>query len=583
MKRLLMVTAVAAASTLAAAVVVGVGADAAAPASLWAPRTRGIAATANGDASRAAAELLAKGGNAVDGAVAAALALGVVDPESSGLGGGGFAVLWTSKDRRARVLDFRETAPAGARRDMFLVDGRPDPAKSKWGGLAVAVPGEPAGLAELEAKHGRLGLAAATQPAIRLAKGGFALSRHFVEAAAPPPSLPRAFAYAVPPLPVAGDPLRALLLPSGQPPKEREWLRRADLARTLETLAQRGPAPFYQGAIARAIVQAAQARGGVLTVADLTAYQPRWREPLMGRFRNHELWATPAPGGGVTAVEALQILDARPSLTKLGVGSSAADHAIAEALKHAFADRARALGDPAFVSVPETRLAAPDYARELATRIADDKVQKPEAYGDKSLVPAEAAHDHGTSHLCVVDGEGNVVALTTTVNLWFGAHVVAGDSGIVLNDQMDDFSAQPGVPNAFGLVGAFANAIAPGKRPVSSMAPMIVTRDGAPVLCVGGAGGPTIISATVQTIVNVIDFGLDVQAAVNQPRVHAQWLPDLTSVEPDIPADVVDGLARRGHHVAQAAGLAAVQAVAIGTERLTAASDPRYGGAPAAP
>jgi gamma-glutamyltranspeptidase/glutathione hydrolase len=568
--------------TLAAALVLGPTADGAASAPLWVPRAgRGIAATANADASRAAAEILAQGGNAFDGAVAAALALGVVDPESSGLGGGGFAVIWSAKDKRARVLDFREAAPAKAARDMFLVDGKADAARSKWGGLAVAIPGEPAGLVELSAKYGKVGLAAAAKPAIRLARAGFAVPRHMADAAAPAKAgVP--LGYAAPEL-ETGDPLRTLLLPGGHPVVERERLRRPELAHTIEQLGQRGPAAFYQGAVGRAIVAAVQAHGGILSAADLTGYKPLWKEPLQGHFRGHDVWAVPAPGGGVTEVEALQILDARPALKPAERGSSAADHALAEALKHAFADRARSLGDPAFVTVPESRLASPEYARELAGRIVDGKVQKLESYGDKSLVPPEETHDHGTSHLCVADGEGNVVAMTSTVNLWFGARMIAGDTGVVLNDGMDDFSAQPGVPNAFGLIGAFANSIAPGKRPTSSMSPTVVTRDGQPVLCVGGAGGPTIVSATVQAIVNMIDFGLDVQAAVNQPRIHAQWLPDALLAEPDVPADVLEGLTRRGHHVKTQPGLAAVQAIGFGPERLTAASDPRYGGAPAAP
>ncbi|MDB4968956.1 MAG: ggt [Myxococcales bacterium] len=584
MKRFRLVTAVAAGSTLLVTIALAPTVDAAFPAPLWVPRhSRGIAAAANLDASRAAAEILKKGGNAVDGAVAAALALGVVDPESSGLGGGGFAVVWNAKDKQARVLDFRETAPAKASRDMFLVDNKADGAKSRWGGLAVAVPGEPAGLAELEAKYGKLGLAAAAQPAIRLAKLGFAAGTHFACAADdhapgcspstnPPPAL------------APDDPLRALLLPGGTAVAERALVRRPELARTLETLAHRGPAGFYQGAVGQAIVSAVQARGGLLTLDDLRGYKPIWREPRTGSYRGHQLWGAPAPAGGLTAIEALQILDARPPLGALGHGSSAADHVIIEAFKHAFADRARSLGDPAFVPVPEARLGAAEYARELASRISDDKIGKPESYGDKSLVPADPPHDHGTSHLCVADGDGNVVALTTTVNLILGARMVGGSSGVVLNDQMDDFSAQPGVPNAFGLIGAFANAIAAGKRPLSSMTPMIVTKDGEPILCVGAAGGPTIITATVQTIINTIDFGLDVEAAVASPRVHAQWMPYVAIVERETPRDVIQGLERRGHKVVVAKDhLATVQAIGISPVRLTAASDPRYGGAPAAP
>ncbi len=586
MKRLQMVTAVAGALTLAVILGLAERAHSAAPEPLWAARSRGIAATASLEASRAAAEILRKGGNAVDGAVAAALALGVVQPDSSGLGGGGFAVVWSAKDHKARVLDFRETAPARATADMFVVDGKADPKLSRWGGLAVAVPGEPAGLAELERTSGKLGLAAVVKPAIRLAREGYPVSHHQfcsidprrAGCAAPPPQL-----LSPPPL-GDHDPLRALLFHGDAELEERAIVKRPELAHMLELFGRRGPAAFYSGPVAQSIARVVQARGGVLTTADLAAYKPLWRDAIVGSFRGRQVWAAPAPAGGLTELETLQILDARPALTALGRGSSAADHVIAEALKHAFADRARSLGDPAFVKVLEDKLTSPAYARTLAARISDDKVLPPAAYGDKDLAgPPEPPHDHGTSHLCVADGEGNVVALTTTVNLLFGARIVDPVSGVVLNDEMDDFSAQPGAPNAFGLIGAFANAVAPGKRPLSSMTPTIVTKDGEPILCVGAAGGPTIVSSTVQTIINVIDFGLDVSAAVSAPRIHAQWMPNALVVETDIPRDVVEGLKKRGHKVVPMPSLAAVQAVGLSPARLTAASDPRYGGAPAAP
>jgi gamma-glutamyltranspeptidase/glutathione hydrolase len=583
MKKLSMVTAVAGGMTLAVTLGLAGRARSAAPEPFWAPRDRGIAATANLDASRAAAEILRKGGNAVDGAVAAALALGVVQPESSGLGGGGFAVVWSAKDKKARVLDFRETAPAKASRDMFVVDGKADP--KRWGGLAVAVPGEAAGLGALEEKLGRLGLAATAQPAIRLARGGFAVSHHqfcaidVKRAGCVPP-----VQYVPTPPLVDKDPLRPLLLGRGDAElDERALIKRPELARTLEALGRRGPAALYSGAVAKSIVATVQAHGGVLTVEDLAQYKPVWRDAIVGHFRGHEVWTAPAPAGGLTELETLQILDARPPLGPLGRGSSATDHVIAEALKHAFADRARSLGDPAFVKVLEAKLTSVEYARTLAARIGD-KTLPPAAYGDKELAgPADAPHDHGTSHLCVADGEGNVVALTTTVNLLFGSRIVDPVSGVVLNDEMDDFSAQPGAPNAFGLIGAFANAVAPGKRPLSSMTPTIVTKDGVPILCVGAAGGPTIVSSTVQTIVDVVDFGLDVSAAVSAPRIHAQWMPNAVVVEPDVPRDVIEALEKRGHKVVPAASLATVQAVGLSPTRLTAASDPRYGGVPAAP
>jgi gamma-glutamyltranspeptidase/glutathione hydrolase len=549
------------------------------PEPLTITREHGAVASANAEASRAGAEILKAGGNAVDAAVATALALGVTNFESSGLGGAGFALVWDARAHKARVLDFRETAPGRATRDMFLHDGKADIVQPKWSGLAVAVPGEPAGLVELEAKLGKLGMAAVAQPAIRLARDGFHVTRHTVEAMhrKPPPGM-------TPPPPLAPDePLVSLLTPGGKEVRVGQILKRPELARTLEKLAQKGASAIYEGPVARAIVDKVTRAGGILTLADLAGYKPMWRDPLLGHFRGHELWAVPPPAGGLTAIEALQILDARPPLGPLGLGSSAAWQEILEALKHAFADRARSLGDPAFVKVPTERLASLDYARELAGRIKNERALAVTDYGDKSLVPADPVHDHGTSHLCVVDGQGNAVALTTTVNLLFGARMVAGESGIVLNDGMDDFSAQPGVPNAFGLVGAFANAIAPGKRPLSSMTPMLVTKDGAVELCVGAAGGPRILSATVETIVNVIDFGLDVQAAIDEPRMHAQWVPDLEMFEAFIPRDVIEDLQKRGQHLKPDGESAAVQAIRVDGEAATAASDPRYGGAPAAP
>jgi len=585
-KKLKMVTAVAGSLTLAVTLGLAGLARSAAPLPLWAPANKGIAATANLEASRAAAEILRAGGNAVDGAVAAALALGVVQPDSSGLGGGGFALVWSAKDKKARVLDFRETAPAAATKDMFVVDGKADPAKSRWGGLAVAVPGEPAGLAELEKTYGKLGLLRVAQPAIRLARNGYPVSHHqFCSIDERRSGCAAPVQFVAPPPLVANDPLAALLYSAGDHElDERATVKRPALARTLEALGRRGPSAFYGGAVGKSIAATVQARGGILTLADLTGYKPIWRDAIVGRFRGLDVWATPAPAGGLTELETLQILDARPPLGPLGRGSSAADHVIAEALKHAFADRARSLGDPAFVTVLEAKLTSPEYAKKLAARISDDKVLKPADYGDKDVAgPGEAPHDHGTSHLCVADGEGNVVALTTTVNLLFGSRVVDATSGVVLNDEMDDFSAQPGAPNAFGLIGAFANAVAPGKRPLSSMTPTIVTKDGTPILCVGGAGGPTIVSATVQTIVNMVDFGMNVSAAVAAPRIHAQWMPNAVVVEPDVPRDVVQGLQKRGHKVVPMPSLAAVHAIALTPERLTATSDPRYGGAPAAP
>jgi gamma-glutamyltranspeptidase/glutathione hydrolase len=524
----------------------------------------GAVAADHPDASRVGAEVLAQGGNAIDAAVATALALGVASPASSGLGGGGFAVVWRAAEKKAYVIDFRETAPAAATATMFigpdgkLLDGG---MRSRVGGLAVAAIAEPIGLHTLSRRFGKLGWVASVAPAARLARNGFVVTQAHADGAA---RVLSRFA------PQPTDPLYALLHV-----KAGEILKRPDLAATLEELA-RSPLLLNKGALTAAIINAVHNKGGVLTAADLASYEPIWREPLRGQFRGLTLVAVPPPAGGLTAVEALQILDARPPST-----GAAAAHLIAEAFKHAFADRARALGDPAFVTVPLARLVSVEYAREIAARIKDDRVGRPETYGDKPAAPADPPHDHGTSHLCVVDKEGNVVALTSTVNLLFGSGIVVG--GVILNNQMDDFAAQPGTPNAFGLVGSLANAIAPRKRPLSSMTPMIVLRDGKPVLCAGASGGPLIVSATVQTIVRVVDDKLDVAAAINAPRLHAQWLPDKVFVEADMPAAIIETLQKRGHVTAPLGEKGVVQAIAIFADHLEAACDPRKGGRPAAP
>ena len=545
------------------------------PAPLKVPRSRGVVASDNIEASRAGAEILAKGGNAVDAAVATALALGVASPASSGLGGGGFLVFYRAKDQKVEALDFRETAPAAATRDMFLSDGKFVPNLSRVGGLAVAIPGEPAGLAALVAKYGKLKLADDARPAIRLALEGVPTSPYVAKAIG---------LWMNRNHPVPGDSILSLIAPgaSGQPLAAGTRLQRRELAATLEKFGAHGADAFYRGEVAREIVAAVKAKGGILTEADLAGYRPRWSAPLEGHFRGHTVFTVPPPSGGLTLLEVLQILDARPSLASFGPGSSGHYHALAEAFKHAFADRARSLGDPAFVDVPAAHLTDPGYAKELASRIHDDKVAAPATYGDKHLAdaPASAAHDHGTSHLCVIDGEGNAVALTSTINLLFGSGVIGGKSGVLLNDEMDDFSAQPGVPNTFGLIGGYANAIAPGKRPLSSMSPTIVVKDGQAVMCVGASGGPTIVTSSAQAIVNVLDHGLDANSAISSPRIHTQWMPDEVYADAEVPADVVENLRKRGQKVLPPKEIGAAQIIVVKGEWLEAASDPRKGGAP---
>lgn len=551
-------------------------------------------------ASRAGSEILQRGGNAVDAAIATALALGVVQPAGSGLGGGGFLV-FRRADGTVQVLDFREVAPKAAHANLFVdaKTGQVVPERSRRGGLAIGVPGEAAGFALALRELGKLPAEQVVAPALRLAKDGFPVGRHLARSAAATVSQLR-----------AGHPLRALLAPGGAALALGEQWRRPELAETLAILGREGFSSFYRldpGAIGDEILRAATAEGGVLTADDLRGYKPLWRQPLLGSYRGWRIITAPPPAGGMTALETLQILDARPPFSA-GPGSSATLHEIVESFKHAFADRARYHGDPAFDKIPP-ELGNPAYAVERASTIQPDRILPAAQYGrPQGHTPVQAPRDHGTTHLCVIDKDGNAAALTTTVNLSFGAHVIAGRTGVLLNNQMDDFAAATGRPNAFGLVGTGANSVAAGKRPASSMSPLLAVGPDGSVLCVGGSGGPTIVTGVVQTVINVIDFRMSVEAAVASPRVHAQYIPDSVLVEPEVAADVRAGLSRRGHRivVTPAALETAVQAVFYRPPRakvdpgastsipvaddrpaeptgFSAASDPRKGGLPAMP
>ncbi len=553
------------AATLLGVVAAGVLLPAASPPPLRAERF--AVASPEALASEAGAEMLRQGGNAADAAVATALALGVVTPWSCGVGGGGFALVWRAEDRSATFLDFRETAPAAATADMFVRNGRPIPDLSRRGALAVAVPGEVAGLAELSRRFGRLGLARAAAPAIRLAERGFPARRTGLEKLVERPRSDRA--------------LSKMFSPGGILVTAGTRLQNLPLARTLRAIAGRGPDAFYRGPIARAIAGAVRAQGGILTEADLAAYRVRERAPLRGRYRGRELLTAPPPSsGGVVLLEALALLEPH-DLRRLGLGSSAHLHLVAEALKAAFADRAVHLGDPDFAPISVERLLEPARLRERAARIRPDRTLPASAW---ATVPAPPG-DHGTSHLSVVDAEGNAVALTTTINLDFGAELTAGDTGVLLNDEMDDFSAAVGDSNAFGLVQSTANAVGPGKRPLSSMSPTMVVGPEGPIVVTGSAGGPRVISSTLQVLLGVVDFGLDASAALGLPRVHHQWLPDVLKLENEIPADVCGALRSRGHAIERMPIVGRAHAVVVrregGHRWLEAASDPRSEGAPA--
>lgn len=522
--------------------------------------TRGMVAADHPLASQAGAEVLARGGNAVDAAIAAALSSGVVQPAGSGLGGGGFALAVRGESRLA--LDFREIAPAGARREHYVdAAGALVPKASLVGGRAVAVPLEGRGLAELHRRLGRLGLAALAEPAIRQARDGFAVGPHLARALADLPAVGPALFGAV------------------QVPTEGDVVRRQALGATLRAWARSGGEALSVGPLAEDLAAAVQQAGGTLTVEDLAAHQPKERVPLVGQYRGYTVVSFPPPSsGGAVLLQALSVLEGF-DLKGLGHNSSEHLHLLAEVFKHAYADRAAVMGDPDFTPVPVERLLDAARIEDIRRAIYPTRTFPPERYG----TPLEPPRDAGTLHISTLDAEGLAVALTTTINTSFGSQVVAPRSGVLLNNQMDDFVLQPGVPNAFGLIGREANAVQAGKRPLSSMSPTIVLdAQGRVVLVVGASGGSTIISATLQVISNLLDFGMNPAEAVGAPRMHHQWMPDQLSLDEGYPLDVVRNLEARGHTVKVWRAFSAVQAILVQDGVMWGASDPRKGGAPAA-
>ena len=529
-------------------------------------------------ASQAGARVLAAGGNAADAACATALALGVVNPFASGLGGGGFALIYSAKTGRVEALDFRETAPAALRPELFLREGKIDRALSVRGGLAVGVPGEPAGLAELVRRWGKRSFARCIEPAEALARG-FPASAWLVEHVAS--ALKQDASEAARFLSRVLARRRGSLadLHAG------DLVRRPELAQTLVRLRREGAAAFYRGEMANAIVSAVQGAGGVLDLKDLAGYAPVERTPLVTTFRGRRIFALPPPSaGGVVMFEVLGIFSERMKTwdpVPTGPQDPTYLHLLVEALKHGFADRSRLLGDPGFVSVPLSHLLDASYHRELQARVRPDRTLSPDRYGTAEPSVAAPARDAGTAHISVVDNEGNAVALTTTINLEFGAHLLAGRTGVLLNDEMDDFSLAPGVPDAFGLVAGGGNRLAPGKRPLSSMSPTIVVGDDGVEMVLGAAGGPMIISSAIQVLLDALLFGMDPEAAQAAPRVHHQWSPDVLRYEPGLPASVVGALRAKGHHVEAQDKIGKVNLVVRSKAGLEAAGDPRSGGAPA--
>ncbi|MFL9825857.1 gamma-glutamyltransferase [Rhodoplanes sp. SY1] len=531
----------------------------------------GMVASQEAQASRIGAAVLARGGNAVDAAVATAFALAVTLPRAGNLGGGGFLVLHRAGGE-AVTIDFRETAPAAATATMFLdAAGNADPLKARFSASAIAVPGSVAGLALAHETYGsgKLSLAALIEPAVRLARDG---------------------------VPVTGDLFETLtlaerrlgqwpssakvFLPGGKAPAEGALLKQPDLADTLGRIAAEGPDGFYRGPVADKIAATVKAAGGILTAEDLAGYRAVVRPPVRGTYRGYEVLSMPPPSsGGVHLIEMLNILEGY-DLKALGAGSPAALHLVVEAMKLAYADRAAFLGDADQVDVPLGQLLSKDYAAELRRGIDPGKARPAATIRPDS--PALGGGGANTTHLSVVDRDGNAVALTTSLNFNYGMGLVADGTGVLLNNTMDDFSAKPGAPNAFGLIGSAANAPAPGKRPLSSMTPAIVLKDGKTVLVTGAPGGSRIISAVLQVILGRVDFGLSPAAAVAAPRVHHQWRPDVLLLERAIPPATAQALAALGHRIEVGATSGSAHTIVVTPEGVVGVADRRARGAGAA-
>jgi gamma-glutamyltranspeptidase/glutathione hydrolase len=486
---------------------------------------------------------------------------GVVTPQSSGLGGGFFALVYRAKERRTYVLDAREVAPAKVELEVYASV----PEKAKWGGLAVAVPGEVRGYQALHKRWGKLSWRDLFRPGIRQAQEGTTVNGYLAYVAG---KMDHRFQRS----PLA----RGLYWPAGVAPKEGDRWVNPDLARTLEALGEKGADWFYRGAMGRDIVAEIQKQGGVLTLRDLKKYQVRWRQPLSRKFRDFQVVTMPPPSsGGLVLLECLEMLS-HLDLEKLGWNSSAYLHHLAEVMKMAYADRATWMADPDFHPVPTRKLLDPARLARMAGKIHPFHVQDLESYR------IGLRDDHGTAHLSVVDAAGNVVVATSTVNYGYGSLVVVPGRGFVLNNQMDDFSLAPGDANLFGLVQSEKNGIQAGKRPLSSMSPTVVLKNGHPVLALGGSGGPRIISGTLQVLLNVLVFERELQEAVSAPRIHHQWKPDELRVERHLPRDLLVGLRRRGQRVVEYDRIGGkVQAIQLLPQGLKAASDPRKRGRPA--
>ncbi|MEM5474390.1 gamma-glutamyltransferase [Hoeflea sp. AS60] len=514
-------------------------------------------------------QVIKDGGNAVDAGVAVALALAVTLPRAGNLGGGGFMMVHDAKTGETKAIDYREMAPASATRDMYLdADGNADSNLSRFSGLAVGVPGTVAGMQLALEAFGTMTLAQAAAPAIRLAEDGITVTADLADSL-------KALEKRLKTWPASAA---IFYKEDGSFYEPGDVLKQPELAATLKEIAAEGPDGFYKGPVAEAISASVKEAGGSMSLEDLAGYKAVLREPVSGSYRGYEIVSMPPPSsGGTHIIEILNVMEGYP-IGFLGHNSSDTIHLMAEAMKRAYADRSEYLGDPDFTDVPVAALTSKDYAEKIREGISLNRATPSSTIKPGTLTPYESDQ---TTHFSIVDKDGNAVSNTYTLNFSYGSGMTAAGTGVLLNNEMDDFSAKPGVPNAYGLIGGEANAVAPRKRPLSSMSPTIVLKDGKPFLVTGSPGGSRIITTTLQVISNMIDHGMNVAEATNASRIHHQWLPDEIRVEEGgLSRDTVAALEAKGHTIAVGTVMGSTQSIHVDAEKglLLGASDPRRTG-----
>ena len=521
---------------------------------------RAAVATVNPYATQIAIDVIARGGNAIDAAIAAAFTLGVVDGHNSGIGGGCF-VLVRLADGRILAIDGREMAPAAASRDMFVVDGKADPELSRTGALAIGIPGSVAAFDKLQKLGGKLTFREVIFPAADLAEKGFVISPALAERISATADNLKKFPASA-----------AIYLDKDNNPRSAfSSLQQKDLAATYRAIAKQGPDYFYRGDFAKKTGRWMAANGGFVTHKDFANYQVKMRKPIVSEFAGYTLYGFPPPSSG--GVHVAQILNILEQFDLDNLAPAERYHLIAEAMKFAFADRAHWLGDSDFTKVPLS-IADKRYAQTIAKKISLEKTTPNITAGNPDVDIQHLMNKH-TTHIAAADLDGNWVAITSTVNTSFGSKVVIPGTGVVLNNQMDDFSAQVGAANAFGLVGSDANAIAARKRPLSSMSPTLVFKNGEPVMALGAAGGPTIISQVVQTLLYSLNDSMPVEKAMAQARIHQQWNPNVLFVEAAMPADIQQALQKKGHELKIWPSMGASQAIQLRDGKLVPVAEPR--------